>query len=306
MNMNRSMRRYFPAACAAALLMIHVPSLAARDPAAAKKPAAAAPESPGAANPDIARPDSKKTPDTKPAANKPDSNKPAAAKPTATKPAKKPAAKPAVVAKPVELKPTAEQLAADPFDGQSLTGWMTVDGKPAGDGWEVIDGVIHRKPGGKAGNIVTARQFGDFDLSFEWKIALKGNSGLKYRVRSYGGSWLGLEYQIYDDGSVKKVKTRGSAGAIYDLYEPNDEKALNPVGEYNTARIVVKEGRIEHWLNGKLIAQATVGDKEWDKRMGESKFADRKDFALNEQGKLMLTDHGTEVWYRNFRMNAAK
>jgi hypothetical protein len=197
-------------------------------------------------------------------------------------------------------------LAADPFDGKSLTGWVTVDNKPAGDGWEVVDGVIHRKPGGKAGNIVTAREFGDFDLSFEWKIAPKGNSGLKYRVRSYGGSWLGLEYQIYDDGAVKNVRTKGSTGALYDLYEPNDKKALKPVGEYNTARIVVKGGRIEHWLNGKLIVEAVVGDKEWQRRIGESKFSEREKFAENEKGKLMLTDHGSEVWYRNFRYTDVK
>jgi hypothetical protein len=299
--MPRALRNYLLAAGAAALLTVQASAQTTRDPAPTTKPSPAK-DTPAPAAKDTAKRDAV----TKDSAAKPAAAKPSATKPASTKPAAKKPTTPRPAADAPILKPTAEQLAADPFDGKSLTGWMTVDGKPAGDGWEVIDGVIHRKPGGKAGNIVTARQFGDFDLSFEWKIAPKGNSGLKYRVRPYGGSWLGLEYQIYDDGSVKKVKTRGSAGAIYDLYEPNDEKALKPVGEYNTARIVVKEGRIEHWLNGKLIAQATIGDKEWNKRMGESKFADRKDFALNEQGKLMLTDHGSEVWYRNFQMNAAK
>jgi hypothetical protein len=40
--------------------------------------------------------------------------------------------------------------------------------------------------------------------------------------------------------------------------------------------------------------------------MAESKFSDRQDFALNESGKLMLTDHGSEVWYRNFRLATAR
>jgi hypothetical protein len=278
-----AIRRHFLVAGTAALLAVQ----------ASVSPAA----NPPATKPAPAKPSATKPPPAKPKTAKSTSPKPSTARPSTVKPG---------AGESASVKPSAAALAADPFDGKSLTGWTTVDGKPAGDGWEVVDGVIHRKPGGKAGNIVTAREFGDFDLSFEWKIAAKGNSGLKYRVRSYGGSWLGLEYQIYDDGAVKKVRTRGSAGAIYDLYEPNDAKALKPVGEYNTARIVVKDGRIEHWLNGKLIAQATVGDKEWKKRMAESKFAEREDFALNERGRIMLTDHGSEVWYRNFRLEAEK
>ncbi len=189
-----------------------------------------------------------------------------------------------------------------PFDGQSLAGWTTGDGKPVTAGWEIVDGVIHLTKGGpRGGNIVTAEEFGDFDLSFEWKIAPRGNSGIKYRVRSYDGRLLGCEYQIYDDGTAKKVQDKNSAGALYDLYEPNDQKTLRPSGEYNTARIVVRGDRIEHWLNGKLIVAATVGDAEWERRIKQSKFNDKPDFARNPRGKLMLTDHGSEVWYRNFK-----
>jgi predicted acyl esterase len=69
------------------------------------------------------------------------------------------------------------------------------------------------------GHIVTATKFGDFDLSFEWKIAARGNSGLKYRVRKYGEQTLGPEYQICDEPEGRPV-SRKSAGALYDLYEP--------------------------------------------------------------------------------------
>jgi acetyl esterase/lipase len=179
---------------------------------------------------------------------------------------------------------------------------MTPDGKPVVQGWEIEDGAIHlKKDGKKAGNIVTTHEYADFDLSFEWKIAAKGNSGIKYRVRSYGGKVLGCEYQIYDDKAAKtSAKSKNGSGALYDLYEPNDAKKLKPVGEYNTARIVVKGQQIEHWLNGAKIVSATVGDAEWKRRVASSKFSDVADFALEPQGRIMLTDHGSEVWYRNF------
>jgi hypothetical protein len=195
-----------------------------------------------------------------------------------------------------------EETSASPFDGKSMAGWTTLDGKPVTQGWEVVDGTIHLKKDGKrAGHIVTAKEYGDFDLKFEWKIAERGNSGIKYRVRSYGGKILGCEYQVYDDQATKgKVKPKNSAGALYDLYEPNDAKHLKPAGEYNQARIVVKGDKIEHWLNGALIVSATVGDEEWKRRVAASKFSDVNDFSLSPRGKIMLTDHGSEVWYRNF------
>lgn len=198
-----------------------------------------------------------------------------------------------------------EEAAANPFDGQSLAGWTTLDGKPVTQGWEVVDGVIHlKKEGKRSGHIVTAREFGDFTLSFEWKIAPRGNSGIKYRVRPYGGKILGCEYQVYDDQAARKVQGKNSAGALYDLYEPNMAKHLRPAGEYNTARIVVRGNTIEHWLNGEKIVSATVGDEEWKKRVAVSKFSDKPDFSLQPGGKLMLTDHGSEVWYRNFVFEA--
>jgi hypothetical protein len=196
----------------------------------------------------------------------------------------------------------AEDSSASPFDGTSLTAWTTLDGKPVTRGWEVVDGVIHlKKETPRAGHIVTRDEFGDFDLSFEWKIAERGNSGLKYRVRNYGNKVLGCEFQIYDDLVLKgRDKGKQSAGALYDLYEPSSDKVLKPAGEYNHARIVVRGDKIEHWLNGQLIVSATVGDAEWQRRIDESKFNDARDFGRNHRGKFMLTDHGSEVWYRNF------
>jgi hypothetical protein len=191
-----------------------------------------------------------------------------------------------------------------PFNGTSLVNWMTLDGQPVTRGWEVVGGMIHLSKGkGRSGHIVTRDEYGDFDLSFEWKIAPGGNSGLKYRVRKYGGKVLGCEYQIFDDEKNAKSRPRpkGSAGALYDLYEPNGAKQLKPAGEFNTARIVVQGDHIEHWLNGRQIVTATVGDDQWNRAVAESKFSDASDFARNRTGRIMLTDHGSEVWYRNIQ-----
>ncbi|MEK6237600.1 MAG: DUF1080 domain-containing protein, partial [Planctomycetales bacterium] len=108
------------------------------------------------------------------------------------------------------------------FDGESLQGWTSLDGKPIKKGWIVEDGVLFRKERG--GPIVFDGEFRDFELTFEWKIAPKGNSGLKYRVRKYGKKVLGCEFQLLDDGNRNRGK--GSAGALYALYEPGEAKKL--------------------------------------------------------------------------------
>lgn len=190
------------------------------------------------------------------------------------------------------------------LDGKTLRGWTTLDGRPVNGGWEVVDGMIRLDPNQKgAGNIITTSEFGDFVLSFEWKIARHGNSGLKYRVRSYGGKWYGCEYQILDDFAYHKdPSSLRSTGALYGLYGPSKEKQLLPAGEFNSGRIVVRGNKVEHWLNGRLIVSATIGDDDWRRRVAASKFSDLKEFAENRYGRIMLTDHGSEVWFRNLKI----
>lgn len=198
----------------------------------------------------------------------------------------------------------AEDITSQLFDGHTLHGWTNLDGGPIGEGWEVVDGTIHLKTlQQRSGAILSEREFGDMDLSFEWKIPADGNSGLKYRVRKYGDRTLGCEYQIYDDTSKREaISPRQSAGALYGLFEPAPGKPLKPVGEFNLARIVIRGNDVQHWLNGKLIVAATIGSDEWKKRIADSKFNEYEGFALNHRGKIMLTDHGSQVWYRNFKL----
>ncbi len=198
----------------------------------------------------------------------------------------------------------AQHSASSIFDGQTLNGWTTLDGQPVTEGWEVVDGEIHLPPSSsRAGHIITDRDIGNFSLSFDFKIAPGGNSGIKYRVRDFNGNMLGCEYQVYDDDHpTKPVEPKNSTGSLYDVYEPIANKPLNPAGEWNSGKIVVNGDRIEHWLNNELILSVLVGSLEWYQRIADSKFHDDPGFGQNRFGRLMLTDHGSELWYRNFEV----
>jgi len=129
---------------------------------------------------------------------------------------------------------------------------------------------------------------------------------LKYRVRPssnqlYDNQYLGVEYQIID--GVKPAK--GATAAIYGLVAASHDKALNLAGQWNQARVVAKGNEIKHYLNGQLVASATVGSFAWKVAINKSKFYGLKDFGAPKTGdRFMLTDHGGKVSYKDFQFTA--
>lgn len=191
------------------------------------------------------------------------------------------------------------------FDGKTFKGWTAAGGKPVTKNWSIEDGMLALN--GVGGSLFTVDEFGDFDLSFQWKIAPKGNSGVKYHVNYYPKgiygrpAWLGCEYQIFDDSSSKPT-TKFSSGALYDLYPPEAERELKPAGEFNESRIVVRGPKIEHWLNGKKIVSADMSTEDWNEKLQASKFKGAKEFMKRPKGHIELQDHRSRVWFRDIKL----
>jgi hypothetical protein len=191
------------------------------------------------------------------------------------------------------------------FDGKSLSGWQTASGKPVTQGWTVEDGMLVRASRG--GSIFTAAEFGDFELSFQWKIARRGNSGVKYRVAFYekgvhgNPGWLGCEYQLFDDVG-RRTDAVHSCGALYGLYAPSADKKLRPVDQFNDSRVIARGTKIEHWLNGEKVVDADTATDDWKQRIAASKFGDVTGFFQNPKGRIELQDHGHKVWFRNIEL----
>ena len=197
------------------------------------------------------------------------------------------------------------------FDGKTLNGWHTYlkAGQPASDKWEVQDGAIHLNGKG-AGDLVTDKEYRNFELEMEWKISEGGNSGIIYRVHEdpkYKSTYnTGPEMQVLDNERHPDAKQgrdgNRTAGALYDLQKPVTPMAAKPVGEWNKARLVVNNGRAEHYLNGKKTADYPTSGPEWDKMVEASKFKGWEGFGKYEAGHIALQDHSNEVWFRNIRI----
>lgn len=191
------------------------------------------------------------------------------------------------------------------FNGKDLNDWRVYRKPNIPPQWTIEDGAITLTAGG-AGDLMTREEYGSFDLKLDWKIAPGGNSGVIYLVKeadTLGQTYFtGPEMQVLDDDGHADGRTPSHrAGAIYDMVVPK-AGAVKPVGQWNQARVVVRNGRIEHWLNGVKVAEASYGDDAWRRMVAGSKFKDMAQFGKASSGHIALQDHGNRVWFRNIKL----
>jgi hypothetical protein len=195
------------------------------------------------------------------------------------------------------------------FDGKTTQGWHAYGKTTPGTAWKVeSDGSLHFDPAaaknGQGGDIVSDKEYKDFHLKLEWKIAPKGNSGIIFNInedpKKYSNTYsTGLEMQVLDnDGHPDGKIVKHRAGNLYDLIASSSEP-VKLVGEWNSVDIVSKNGKLTFVLNGVTVVETKLWDDNYKALIAGSKFATWPDFGTFTSGKIALQDHGDNVWYRN-------
>jgi len=207
------------------------------------------------------------------------------------------------------------------WDGKSTEGWRgaKLDEFPS-KGWKMNDGVLTVLSSGGAesangGDIVTTKSYSDFELSIDFKITDGANSGIKYFVDSElnegKGSAIGLEFQVLDDKKhpdAKKGKNGNrTVGSLYDLIRAENTdssrgKNFKGIGKWNNARIVVKGGHVEHWLNQVKVVEFDRFSQMFKALVEKSKYEKWENFGRLPQGLILLQDHGDEVSFKNIKI----
>jgi len=210
------------------------------------------------------------------------------------------------------------------WDGKSTTGWRSAFGEDFPEkSWLITNDefVVLSTGNGESqagGDIITRDTYSNFELTVDFKITTNCNSGIKYFVhpdvnpvtssgaRAAKGSAIGYEFQILDDERHPDAKLGRNGdrrlGSLYDLLPASTTKKVNPIGEWNTARIIVRGNRVEHWLNGEKILDYDRTSSEFQKAFAQSKFKNIAEFPTWTDGHILLQEHGSIAYFRNIKI----
>jgi hypothetical protein len=201
------------------------------------------------------------------------------------------------------------------FNGKDFTGWRQCNGTAMPANWVIDDNAMKvftgegKKPGqGSGGDIIYhLRQFRNFELSVDWKVAEMGNSGIFHNVREVPGKpiyYAAPEVQVLDNEKATDNKIASHlAGSLYDMVAA-DPATVNPAGQWNNIVIRVKDGKVTHVQNGVKVVEYTLWTPEWDEMVANSKFKTFPGFieGISREGFIGLQDHGYEIWFRNIKI----
>ncbi|MDP4282870.1 MAG: DUF1080 domain-containing protein [Bacteroidota bacterium] len=204
------------------------------------------------------------------------------------------------------------------FDGKTTNGWHTYGKETAGKAWSVKDGAFYldaeaqkNLDRSERGDLVTNEEYGNFDLKLDWKIGLKGNSGIIFYIKEdpekYRNTYnTGMEMQVLDNGTPIRLGNPDArpythrAGDLYDLLA--SKEADKPQGEWNHVEIHSLNGKLDFYMNGVHTLSTTLWNDYWREMIAISKFKNMPDFGTFKKGKISLQDHNEDVWYKNIRI----
>jgi hypothetical protein len=202
------------------------------------------------------------------------------------------------------------------FDGKSLNGWRAYRKPDAAESrWTVQDGLL-TLPARTAGDtrpgrdLITTDTFDLFELSWEWKVAPGGNSGVKYYVLEDQNSAIGHEYQVLDDErhADAKIGPHRQTASLYDVLAAPGPRPTRPAGEWNSSVVRVTAGRagghprVVHLLNDVQVLEYELDSPALRQAIAKSKFKDVARFGKLHKGHILLQDHNDQVWYRSIRI----
>ena len=208
------------------------------------------------------------------------------------------------------------------WDGKTTDGWRAAkyDSFPA-QGWEISEGVLTVLSSGgeesaKGGDIITTDLFSNFDLKVEFMLTEGANSGIKYFVdpelNKGKGSAIGLEFQLLDDKKHPDAKNgvdgNRTLSSLYDMITaenlsvPGRKKVFRGIGEWNQARIISKNGHVEHWLNGYKTVEFERGSEAYRELVSKSKYVKWPNFGESPEGHILLQEHGDKVSFRSVKI----
>ncbi|SCL70225.1 lectin [Micromonospora chersina] len=135
----------------------------------------------------------------------------------------------------------------------------------------------------------SAKQFTNYSLKLDWRLAGDDNSGVFIGFPPSSDPWSAVNngYEIQIDPTDSPDRTTGSVYTFKSADLAARDAALNPAGEWNTYELLVEGERLQVFLNGVKINDFTNTDP-----------------ARSLAGHVGIQNHGTgdDVSFRNIRI----
>ncbi|HRN55528.1 MAG TPA: DUF1080 domain-containing protein [Agriterribacter sp.] len=183
------------------------------------------------------------------------------------------------------------------FNGNNFDGWTgdTVNYRIWNNCITTI--TTNDQPGG---NLMTAAEYGNFIIRFEFELTAGANNGLGLRGPVEGDvTHEGMEIQLLDDNheKYKDIKPYQFTGSLYGVAAAK-RGHLRPVGEWNNAEVILAGNTIKVTLNGTVVL-----DYDWTEDLKNGTVDGLKHPGLlKKKGHLGFLGHGTIVRFRNIRI----
>ncbi|MDZ4689466.1 MAG: DUF1080 domain-containing protein [Planctomycetaceae bacterium] len=186
------------------------------------------------------------------------------------------------------------------FNGVDLAGWEG-GGAPADVCWKVEDGLLVCTGEKKGPWLRTEKEYGDFNLRFDYFVSPGGNSGVYVRVPKDGLHHrendtlppAGFEVQLLDDAAEQyaKLKDYQYSASVYDIAGA-ELRVSKPAGQWNTLELNGRGQHVTTVHNGRIVTNITADTHPL--------------LALRKiDGYLGLQNHSTVVKFRNVRIGPA-
>jgi hypothetical protein len=194
------------------------------------------------------------------------------------------------------------------FDGSTMNGWHAYNNDPRKLTWSVQHGELVCGPDKRLDHIdlVTDKEYTNYDLRFDWMINKEGNSGVFIDVQerpdiqaTYAS---GPEYQLLEQSHIDNANPLKQTGCIFNL-----TKQLNPgrptkAGEWNESRIVQRDGHVQFYLNDVLTTEQDLRSPAWTDSIGKTNFKRYPEFGKHVSGHIALQDWFKQVSFKNIRI----
>lgn len=174
------------------------------------------------------------------------------------------------------------------LDGSDWHGYQT-NKLPAN--WQVRDGSLF---GAAGAALVSNDAFGDFELTFDWKIAPGGKGAVYFRV-------FENESAPEKSGPVMQLAGHGDVLAGNGLSAP-DRKISPQFDVWYRCKIVVFGNSVEYWVNGEKVMSYMLDAPEWRKAIAASENPTVAKFVNERSGRVAVAGEGIEL--RNVKVRA--